>query len=301
MVQHGVCTHFRRDHGPWSMQHLPEVRHVLGAQSMRDGVLFRDMRQTPTSRTNFSKAEHLFRMLDEGYHVTCVFAFGHPEWGPGYPRSAESAPNTADQQAIWADWVAETTERLLQVSDALAIEVWNEAPSWRLAEPLMTTVAALQHQVWPRIKAIDPDIPVLGGAMITWKQLELAQAFADAGGPEACDVVVLHTYGRLRQQGFYDADNYVEKIRDFHRIVGKPLAVTEWRPPGRPPTAGQITAWMRAMEESGVVEMAHYYPAVDFRSDGGRFADMGLCSYERSPHTWRIKDLGDAWRTSAGD
>ena len=300
MVQHGVCTHFRRDRGPWRMQHIPEVRHLLGAESLREGVLFRDMRATPTSPTDFSKAEHIMRMLDEGYHVTCAFNYGHSAWGPGYPRSAESAPNSPDQQAIWADWVAETTERLLRISDALAVEVWNEAPSWRLAEPLMTTLAELQHHVWQRVKAVDPDVPVLGGAMITWRQNERARAFADAGGVDACDLVVVHTYGRDQDQGFYDADNYVEKIRGFHQIVGKPLAVTEWRPPGRPPTGSQIAAWVNAMAESGVVEMAHYYPAVDFRSDGERMADMGLCSVDRVLRAWRVKEQGEAWRAAVG-
>ena len=284
---HGVCTHFRVNRGPWRRTKIPKIRQVIGCTRVRDGILFKKMRRNrPNGRTDFSEVQHVIDLLEAGHYVTLDFNGGHSRWG----RGRRERPHRQQHYNIWADWVVEVLQYLRQrfpdLERRLAVEVFNEVPINPFVRPIYRHYVALLREVYDRVKDYDRNITVLGGAFVTWQQNYWSRQFVRYDGPRYCDEVVFHTYSR-NKPGFYTTQNYIDLARRMSDRVGKPLAITEWRPGGRPPRPADIEAWAHRIRQSGVINSAHYYLA----ADDGVFPQFGLCTRQ-----WRLKNQGRAWR-----
>jgi outer membrane biosynthesis protein TonB len=149
--------------------------------------------------------------LAEGVRPLFIFAFA-PAWARGSVcdgvQGTCHAPPTPDHYDEAAATVAKLAERYPQ---AAGIEIWNEPNSayfWRpAADP--AAYAALLDESFRAVKAVDPDMPVAGGATATiwgasagsYDSFKFLQLIFNAGAAQDMDALSIHTYPNNEANG----------------------------------------------------------------------------------------------------
>ncbi len=248
----GVMTHFAQGMDPAI---LPLFARI-GIVSIRDEHYWAQVER--------EKGEYVFPEKSDRYMAACrtndiepliVMSFGNKLYdhkdGPSTPAGFEGYGNYG--QAI-----------LRRYGDQIRrLEIWNEyngtwaPPSAKESlEARYTTYTAMLKVAHEKIKALRPDVEVLGGACVLIP-LPYLEGIFRLGGLDHMDGVVIHPYRASPEGVEKEIDELHALIRKYNGGRDKPVWVTET---GR--HAKKEFAWEkgRGMYEMGRQEGARYLP-----------------------------------------
>lgn len=166
---------------------------------------------------------------------------------PAWARPEDSTFNTMTDSGMeaFADFVATFSARYAGRVDAVII--WNEpnlAFEWGFQPVDPADYVAMLEAVYPRVKAANPDMIVMGGALAPTLEppgspnglndLLYLDAMYQLGASDYFDVLAVHTYGFTEPADANPAPDTlnfrrVELLRDVMRRYGdeKPISITE--------------------------------------------------------------------------
>lgn len=287
-LRFGAMTHFAQG---WDVDLLPLLARI-GIGSVRDEHYWDEVEAEP--------GKHAFDARSTGWMAACAAAgieplvamtFGNKHYDGGH------APVSDAGRAAYARY----GEAILARFDGQvkALEVWNEYNgSWCGGEAEQDRpryYAEMIKAAYPRLKARDPAVTVLGGAAVLLPPPWFEGIFAH-GALAAMDAVVIHPY-RGRPEGVErEVAVLQEQIRRHNGGRDKPIWVTEtgampapraWPWEGaqdtheraRAATASYLVRQYALLLSTGTVARIYWYLARDY----GEFRLMGL-----------LRDTGDA-------
>jgi hypothetical protein len=218
----GVMTHFAQGMDPAI---LPLFARI-GIVSIRDEHYWAQVEKQP--------GVYKFPERSDAYMAACrangidpliAMTFGNPLYdhadGPSTPAGFEGYGNYG--QAI-----------LKQYGDQIRwLEIWNEyngswaPPSARESlESRYTTYTAMLKAAYGKIKALRPDVQVLGGACVLIP-LPYLEGIFKLGGLDYMDAVVIHPYRGQPEGVEREVDELQALIRKYNDGKDKPIWVTE--------------------------------------------------------------------------
>jgi len=245
----GAMTHFAQG---MSLDVLPLLKKI-GIESNRDEHYWGSVEQTKGTYqfsdrdNNYMKAEQ-----DAGMNPLICLTFGNKFYdnpaGPSTPAGYDGYGNYA--QAI-----------LKQYGDQIHwLEVWNEYNgSWQ--PPIAKTDYAKYYTemlkvAYAKIKAVRPDVQVLGGAAVLIP-LPYFEGIFKNGGLDSMDAVVIHPYRDKPEGVDHEVADLQDLIRKYNHGQDKPIWATET---GHLSTAEYDWEKGRKMYEKGRGEAASYLP-----------------------------------------
>ncbi len=224
----GVCVHFAQNKGVLATS--LELIKQAGVRSIRDEVYWSGV-EREKSRLAMPEAwkAYVDEAVRQGVEPLLILDYGNASYDKGdKPRSDEAI----EAFTRYAEFVARTFRGKVRL-----YEVWNE---WDIGIGNTTPGTAedyvrLLKKVSPRLKAIDPQITVLGGAMTAegvrggWLERML-----QSGALSHCDAVSLHTYLYSRPGRMRAPETWAEwmgqvqaMLRTYNRGRDVPVYVTE--------------------------------------------------------------------------
>lgn len=184
----GVCTHFQQSKGILN-SNLAMIRQA-GVQSIRDEVTWSGVERT---KDQFVIPEpwvaYVHRAVENGLEPLLILDYGNRFYDGGNKPISDEA---VEGFARYAEFIVNQFKGKVRL-----YEVWNE---WDIGIGGTTpgtaeTYTRLLKAVYPRMKAIDPGLTVMGGGMTSggirkgWLEQML-----QAGALQALDAVSIHTY-----------------------------------------------------------------------------------------------------------
>lgn len=184
----GVCTHFTQGKG-----YLPgniDLIREAGVASIRDDIGWRTVEKKkgvlsiPEDWDGF-----VDRAVKAGIEPLLILDYGNPAYDNG---DKPLSPEAIEAFTRYAEFVVAHFKGKVNL-----YEVWNE---WDIrigntSPGSAEDYARLLAKVYPRIKAVDPSITVMGGAFTAGGlQKGYLERLAKSGGLKNCDQISFHTY-----------------------------------------------------------------------------------------------------------
>jgi hypothetical protein len=224
----GVCVHFAQNKGILGVN-LELIRQA-GVHSIRDEVYWSGV-EREKGRLVMPEAWRAYvdEAVRQGIEPLLILDYGNPFYDKGdKPRSEEAV----EAFTRYGEFVVRTFKGRVR-----RYEVWNE---WDIGIGNTTPGTAddyvrLLKKVYPRLKAIDPGITILGGAMTAeavrsgWLERML-----QSGALPSCDAVSLHTYLYSRSPRMRTPEAWAgwmgdvqAMLRTYNRGGDVPVYITE--------------------------------------------------------------------------
>lgn len=280
-VRFGAMTHFAQG---WDTDLLPLLARI-GIGSVRDEHYWDEVETEP--------GRHVFGERSTGWMAACAAAgieplvamtFGNKHYDGGH------APASDAGRAAYARYGEAILARF--GGQVKALEVWNEYNgSWCGGEAERDRpryYAEMIRAAYPRLKARDPAVTVLGGAAVLLPPPWFEGIFAH-GALAAMDAVVIHPYRRRPEGVEREVAELQAIIRRHNGGKDKPIWVTEtgampapaawpWErgcgldEQARVAAASYLVRQYALLLSTGTVERIYWYLARDY----GEFRLMGL-------------------------
>jgi GH35 family endo-1,4-beta-xylanase len=199
----GMHTRLTDEVEPWKIQRTFEMVREMGASWVVEYFLWA-AHEPQRGVYDWSHADLVVdHAVNQG--LTVIARLGYvPEWAR--PKDATHLYVDEDGYAAFADFAAEFARHFK--GRVRYIIIWNEpnlAQEWGYRRPDPAGYTELLRQAYAAIKAVDPGIQVLGGALaptlappgseFAMNDLDYLQAMYDAGAGEAFDILAAHAYG----------------------------------------------------------------------------------------------------------
>lgn len=262
--RYGAATHYGQNWDPASMQAL----ELGGVAQFRDEVYWSEVEKTPgVYDWSLARAEFLDRARATGVKPLLLAGYGNPLYDGG------NGPVSPEAVAAYSAYAAEMAEQFGDMSTG--IEIWNE---WDLGLGGNTNVAPehyvnLLKSASPAVKAVDPDLPVIGPAIANLNTDWLENTFR-LGALDYLDGIVLHPYSypvgaEALDETLTRIDALVRQYNDGESI---PLWITEhgW-PTGTNARAISEQSQAANIAKSAVITAMHdveRYYVYDLVNDG---------------------------------
>ena len=228
---------------------------AIGILRFRDEIIWNHVQQDDGTLRFGSTREAYAKMLTARDATMTLLGYtGHPGWDGG------RAPQSAAAQAAFAAYHAQIVD-MFPLIDSL--EIGNEYNSHEFAEherwptdlsDRAETYVRLMRQTVPAVRAVRPDLRILGGAAhsipVAW-----AEALMQAGLGELIDAFVLHPYTTEPEQ-------FVRQVAMLRQVPGledMPLAVTEFGTLDGDAAPGYLMRYYCQLALAGV-DQADWYP-----------------------------------------
>lgn len=260
----GVMTHFAQG---WSPAVVPLAARI-GFPFVRDEMPWEEVERSP-GVYDFARFEpYVDALTRSGIRPLLLMTYENPLYDGG---------NTPFSPAGRAAFGRYGQEMLRRFGDRMAaIEIWNEYNgSWckgPAAQDRPASHAELCQAVYPLLKQVRPDVPVLGGAAVLLP-LPYFEGVFKHGGLKGMDAAVIHPY-RGRPEGL---DAEIGELRDLMRRYAhgqeKPIWATEYGSfSPDPKVSARFYVRLSTLMLSQGVERMVWYLLQDHRE----FAGMGL-------------------------
>ena len=271
----GIMTHFAQG---WDRDLIPLIARA-GIRHIRDELYWKRVEPVLGSYVfPASYDAYMNEALSHGLEPLIVLSFGNELYDEGLTPYTDAG----------RDGYARYGEAILDQYDGhvRALEIWNEY-NGKFAEGPATEdrpayYMRMLKQSYERIKSIQPEVKVLGGAAVKIPLPYLESIFAQ-GGLDYMDGVVIHPYRGKPEGVERELAALKDLIRQYHDGATKPIWVTEFgrhddSTRGRHKTAAYLVR-MATLLLSEDVERMYWYLMRDYRS----FESMGLVRDEDSP------------------
>ncbi len=262
--RYGAVTHYGQHRDFASMPALA----VGGVAQFRDEPYWNEVEKTPgVYDWSVARAEFLDQARDSGTRPLLLAGYGNPLYDDG------NGPVSAEAVAAYSAYAAEMATEFGDM--ASGIEIWNE---WDLGLGGNTNVEPehyvnLLKSASPAVKAVDPDLPVIGPAVAILNTDWLEDTFR-LGALDYLDGIVLHPYSY--PVGAEALDETLTRIdalvREYNDGESIPLWITEhgW-PTGTNARAVDEQTQAANIAESAVIAALHdveRYYVYDLVNDG---------------------------------
>ena len=199
----GVHTRLTDEVEPWKIKRTLEMVRELGAPWVVEYFPWAYIEEQP-GRYNWVHADQVVEHANR-QGLTLIARLGYvPQWA----RPKDTSPLYLDEErfADFADFAAEFVTRYAGKIEHVII--WNEpnlALEWGYDTPDPAKYVAMLKAVYPAIKAANPDVQVLAGALAPTlappgsdqgvNDLEFLQRMYDLGAADYFDALAIHAYG----------------------------------------------------------------------------------------------------------
>jgi polysaccharide biosynthesis protein PslG len=199
----GMHTRLTDEVEPWKIQRTFEMVREMGASWVVEYFLWA-AHEPQRGVYDWSHADLVVdHAVNQG--LTVVGRLGYvPEWAR--PKDATHLYVDEEGYAAFATFAAEFARHFK--GRVRYIIIWNEpnlAQEWGYRQPDPAGYTALLKEAYAAIKAVDPTIQVLGGALaptlappgseFAMNDLAYLQGMYDAGAGDAFDILAAHSYG----------------------------------------------------------------------------------------------------------
>ncbi|WP_285038626.1 sugar-binding protein [Plantibacter sp. lyk4-40-MEA-4] len=248
--RYGAATHYGQGWDPASMGALA----VGGVAQFRDEVYWSEVETTPgVYDWSRPRAEFLDAARDSGVKPLLLAGYGNPLYDGG------NGPVSDEAVSAYAAYAAAMADEFGDMSTGL--EIWNE---WDLGLGGNTNVAP-EHYVdllaaaSPAVKAVAPELPVIGPAVANLNTDWLEQTFR-LGALQYLDGIVLHPYSYpVGAEALDETLSRVDAlVRQYNGGESIPLWVTElgW-PTGTNARAVSESSQAADIAKSAVITAMH--------------------------------------------
>jgi hypothetical protein len=267
----GAMTHFSVG---WDPSLIPLIARA-GIASVRDEAFWAGV-EAQKGAYDFSKFDgYLGELKRQGIQPLVELTFANPNYDGG------KTPYTPEACAAYARYA----EALLKHygEQIRWVEVWNEYNGSFCAGPAAEDrprfYTQMCREAYRRVKAIRPDVTVLGAAAVS-VPIPYFEAIFKQGGLDSMDAVVIHPY-RGRPEG-------VERdVAELRRLIArysggreKPIWATEYGQGGADPREpARYLVRMSVLMLSEGVQRMYWYLMCDFNE----FKGMGLVHEPTDP------------------
>ncbi len=217
----GVHTRLTDEVEPWKIKRSLEMVREMGAPWIVEYFPWGYIEESP-GRYNWVHADQVIEhAARQGLTVVARLGFV-----PAWARPRDTTPLYLDEERFpdFADFAARFAERYRD--KVRYVIIWNEPNlnlEWGYAGVDPAKYVRMLQAVYPAIKAVDPEIQVLGGALAPtlappgspdgMNDLIYLQAMYDAGAADYFDILAIHAYG-----WYFDADEPpAEDLINFRR------------------------------------------------------------------------------------
>ena len=199
----GIHTRLTDEVEQWKIKQSLAMVREMGAPWIVEYFPWAYIEDQP-GRYNWTHADQVVNHASQ-QGLTIIARLGFvPEWA----RPKESTPLYLDEErfADFGRFAATFVERYAGKIDYVIL--WNEpnlAMEWGYAAPDAAKYTALLRTVYPLVKAANPDVQVLAGALAPTlappgsefgvNDLVFLQAMYDAGAADYFDMLAIHAYG----------------------------------------------------------------------------------------------------------
>ncbi len=249
----GAATAFAQQ--GWDFSILDTARSI-GATTLRDGVSWSDI-ETTAGTYQFSSANvnYLDTLITKGFLVTLLVSDSNPLYDGGNTVYTDAG------RAAYAKYVVATLDRFPGVK---SVEISNEYNAFNFVTgPVLTGGYGLRQQyyydmlrtVYAAVKAIHPNVKVLGGAAIDIPVGYFKPLFA-LGALNYMDGITIHPYDTDPEQ----LEKQLGILRTAMGTTPRPIYVTEFAKEvdSIPDTASYLVKATTVMATSGVAEADWY-------------------------------------------
>ena len=199
----GVHTRLTDEVEPWKIKRTLQMVRELGAPWVVEYFPWAYVEEQP-NHYNWVHADQVVEHASR-QGLTMIARLGYvPQWA----RPKETSPLYLDEDKFveFGEFAAKFVERY--AGKVHYVVLWNEpnlALEWGYQPPDPEKYAAMLRTVYPMIKAADPDVQVLAGALAPtlappgsesgMGDLEFLQRMYDAGAAPFFDILAIHAYG----------------------------------------------------------------------------------------------------------
>jgi hypothetical protein len=235
----GVVTHFGQNKG--NIEANLNLIQQMGASSIRDEVFWASVEHQKGQYAIPANAEQFVTAsLARGLKPLLTLDYGNPFYDGGDKPISDAA---VEGYAKYAEFVVSHFKGRVS-----SYEIWNEwnGSVGKTTPGTAETYVRLLKVVYPRLKAIDPNVVIIGGAVAGGGITDgWFKAMLDAGALSAADAISVHQY-IFGSTGFNRTpERLVAKIgaiqntlRSYNKGQDFPLYLTET---GWPTTSGGIS------------------------------------------------------------
>ena len=238
---------------PWV---AAELLSGVGAQVDRVQIGWDALEPSP-GEYNFATFDAIYQAdLARGIRPLFIFAFA-PKWASGSVCAGNIPGCHAPPTPQYYDEAARTAAVIAaRYPEAAGIEIWNEpnTPYFWQPAPNPAAYTALLIACKKAIEAVDPSMPVAGGAMAAGMAGSpgkipaptfLAQMY-EHGAAGAMDAISMHTYPDPGADPAVAAVNTIRGVRNAYGDSATPIWITE---------AGASTTGTGAVSEAGQAQL----------------------------------------------
>lgn len=199
----GVHTRLTDEVEPWKIKRTFEMVREMGAPWVIEYFPWAYIEEQP-GRYNWVHADEVVNHAAR-QGLTLIARLGYaPQWA----RPKDTSPLYLDE-SHFADFAHFAAEFVTRYGDKVRyLVIWNEpnlALEWGYQPPDPVKYTAMLHAVYPQVKAANPQVQVLAGALAPtlappgsefgMNDLEFLQRMYDAGAADAFDMLAIHAYG----------------------------------------------------------------------------------------------------------
>jgi Glycosyl hydrolase catalytic core len=275
----GVMTHFAQG---WDRDLIPLIAKA-GIRHIRDEQYWNKAEPEP-GRFEFQQAyqAYMAEAVSHGIEPLIIMSFANDHYDDGL------TPYTDAGREGYARYGKEILDQY--GADIRALEIWNEYNGSFAKGPAAKDrplhYAKMLEEAYRQIKAVRPDVKVLGGAAVLIPLPYLEEVFR-LGGLDHMDGVVVHPYRGQPEGVERELAALKELIEQYSGGVKKPIWVTEFgrhdsAPGGRRRSASYLVR-LATLMLSEKVERMYWYLMRDYRTSDNNFESMGLVRDLDSP------------------
>src|SRR5262249_3639316 len=235
----GVVTHFGQNKG--NIEANLNLIQQMGASSIRDEVFWASVEHQKGQYAIPANAEQFVTAsLARGIKPLLTLDYGNPLYDGGDKPISDAA---VEGYAKYAEFVVSHFKGRVS-----SYEIWNEwnGSVGKTTPGTAETYVRLLKVVYPRLKAIDPNVVVIGGAVAGGGITDgWFNAMLDAGALSAADAISVHQYifgstgfNRTPERLLAKIGAIQNTLRSYNNGQDVPLYLTET---GWPTTSGGIS------------------------------------------------------------
>jgi hypothetical protein len=282
----GVVTHFAKT---MSTDLVPLLAKA-GIANVRDELDWAHVEKTPGkfdfTVNNNRLIDYMADLQKEHFTPLGVMAFGnllHFDVPKIYPFAA--APHTPEQYQAYARFCQECLKQF--GSQYKALEIWNEYNGSFCRGPAAKDrpkfYTEMLKEAYTAIKAVRPDVQVVGGAMVKIP-LPYSEKLFKQGALKYMDGIAVHPYEPTPEFADREIRQFVDLMKKYNNGAAKPIWVTEcgtWDDGSveRARAAGYLVRMYTVLLAQPEVQRVYWYLARDFQE----FKSMGLVHGDDSP------------------
>lgn len=271
----GVMTHFAQG---WSTDIVPSIARA-GIGTVRDEQYWAQIEPQPGEYVYPDRyARYMQALRQADIEPLLVLSFANQHYDEG------KTPFSPTGRAAFAAYGAELARR--HDGQVAALEVWNEINGTFCSGPCRQdragTYAALLADTYAALKAVHPDLTVVGGAAVK-VPLPWFDALIARGAMAHWDAVAVHPYGDEPENTVLDVAALQQRLRAAGSHA--PIWATEFGTgagradaAARRATAAYLVRMAVVLRAAGVERM-YWYLLRDYQNFNG----MGLLRGERDP------------------